>query len=199
MNDGFEPQNELARALGCAMDWDERHMHLATRRDGDMETTVAGVWVAGDGGGLGGARAARAQGTIAGLAAARRLGRDAASAERARADLAQARAFQDALWDLYRPSLRPAEPSADVTICRCEEVRREELGAAVAVHGPAIGAVKRDTRAGMGRCQGRYCGPLLVRSMRDLPGTPPPERAGFAARVPAKPIALAAIARREAE
>jgi NAD(P)H-nitrite reductase large subunit len=193
---GFEPQNELARALGCRAEWDARRDHLVIVRDADMQTTVPGVYVAGDGGGLNGARAACAQGTIAGAAAARLAGRNAVddiALTAARRELRRALRFQDALWQVFKaPALNMALAGGDTTICRCEEVGRADLEAATAVHGAAIGAIKRDTRAGMGRCQGRYCGPLLARALGS-----PDEFALFAPHAPAKPVKLAAIARAE--
>jgi thioredoxin reductase len=196
MGYGFEPQNELARALGCRAEWDTRRDHLVIVRDDDMQTTAPCVYVAGDGGGLNGARAARAQGAIAGFAAARATGRDAGdeiALAAARRDLRRALRFQDALWRVFKaPALSMTLASGDTTICRCEGVPRADLDAAAAVHGAAIGAIKRDTRAGMGHCQGRYCGPVLARALGS-----PEEFALFAPRAPGKPVKLAAIARAE--
>ena len=61
----------------------------------DMETSVAGVFVAGEVAGIGGAHAAMAEGTLAGLIAARQLGRDVSDARlaQARADRTRHRAF----------------------------------------------------------------------------------------------------------
>lgn len=195
MGYGFEPQNELARALGCHAEWDARRNHLVITRDHDMQTTVQGVYVAGDGGGLNGARAARAQGTIAGLAAARAIGRGAVDdivLTAARRDLRRALRFQDALWRVFKAPALDSVTTGDTAICRCEEVNRADLDAAASVHGPELGAIKRDTRAGMGRCQGRYCGPVLARAFAS-----PGEFALFAPRAPGKPVPLSAIARAE--
>jgi thioredoxin reductase len=199
---GFLPQNELARALGCRHEWDRRRGHLVALRDADMRSTVPGVYLAGDGAGLNGARAAVAEGTIAGIAAARALGKPIppsleAALRRARADRARALAFQEALWALYRaPAAIAALEQPDDMVCRCEEVRRREIAAAL-VAGADIGAVKRATRAGMGRCQGRYCGPAIAGAIAAASGTEPHERDFFAPRAPARPVPLSAIARRE--
>ncbi len=49
-------------------------------------------------------------------------------------------------------------------ICRCEEVSKGEI--LDAIHSPipalTIDAIKRRTRAGMGRCQGGFCSPLVA-------------------------------------
>ncbi|PTE06898.1 2Fe-2S iron-sulfur cluster-binding protein, partial [Mesorhizobium helmanticense] len=71
---GFEPSNELLRALGCGHDFDPVRRQLVTRRDADGLTDVGGVYALGDCTGLGGARAALAEGALVGIAAARALG-----------------------------------------------------------------------------------------------------------------------------
>jgi glycerol-3-phosphate dehydrogenase len=45
-------------------------------------------------------------------------------------------------------------------ICRCEQVAEAEIVSAIHANPPAltVDAVKRRTRAGMGRCQGGFCG-----------------------------------------
>ena len=49
-------------------------------------------------------------------------------------------------------------------ICRCEQVTEAEI--VDAIHRPAgaktVDGIKRRTRSGMGRCQGRFCGPKVV-------------------------------------
>jgi D-hydroxyproline dehydrogenase subunit alpha len=74
MNAGFEPQNEVLRLLGAAMSYDPAAGHLRATRAETLETTVPGLWAVGDCAGLGGAPAARAEGRIAGRAAAARAG-----------------------------------------------------------------------------------------------------------------------------
>lgn len=49
-------------------------------------------------------------------------------------------------------------------VCRCEKVTEAEI--VQAIHSPlpakTVDAVKRRTRAGMGRCQGGFCGPRVI-------------------------------------
>jgi hypothetical protein len=46
----------------------------------------------------------------------------------------------------------------------------------------------------MGRCQGRYCGPLVVEAAARATGLPVTEDAYFAPRAPLKPVPIGAIA-----
>ena len=198
---GFHPSNEILRALGCEHGYDAARDQLVTRLASDGKTSVPSVFALGDCTGLGGARMALAQGTLAGLAAASELGHGisgelAAERDRARRDLANHRGFQAALWRLFSaPRLNLDLATAETVVCRCEEISAGEIEAAISEGCPSIGELKRTTRAGMGACQGRYCGPLLSRLMADRLGRPPEEDLRFAPRVPLKPVTVTDIAR----
>ncbi|MBE7219275.1 MAG: (2Fe-2S)-binding protein [Caulobacteraceae bacterium] len=196
---GFEPSNEVLRALGCAHDYDPVRRHLVTRRDADGRTDMPGIFALGDCTGLGGAKAALAEGTLAGLAAAQDLGHAAgspASLQAVRAALDRHRTFQRALWSLYAaPPFNPALTTPETMICRCEEVTFAAIEEALAEGMTGIGAVKRRTRVGMGRCQGRYCAPALDQLLADRFGRPRDAFSAFAPRVPVKPVAIEDVAR----
>ncbi len=199
MGYGFLPANDVLRALGASHDHDALRGHLVTRRDADGMTSVDGVYAVGDCAGVGGAHAAREDGIIAACAVARRLGRavppDMLAAARAR--LIRHHRFQAALWRLFAAQ-RPGIALADDTtlICRCEEVTKAEIVAVLADGVPSIGEVKRRTRCGMGRCQGRYCAPVLATWLAQVQGRPLDGQAMFAPQAPIKPIAIADIVAR---
>ncbi|MDW8398892.1 MAG: FAD-dependent oxidoreductase [Acetobacteraceae bacterium] len=194
---GFHPSSELARALGCEQRWDPARRMLVTLRDEDCRTSIPEVFVAGDGGGLGGARVALEQGRLAGWAAAADCGHppDPRAVSEAREALARHLRFQAALWRLYRaPDLSWHLAEDDTPVCRCEEVPKRAVAEAAAADADP-GAAKRATRCGMGRCQGRYCGPLLAAAAAEAAGLPLDESFFLAPRPPAKPLPLSAIAR----
>ena len=202
---GFHPSTELTRLLGCDHRWDPDAGGLAVIRSDEAETSLAGIFVAGDGGGMGGAQAALAEGTLAGLAAARNLGRPIppdleALARSARRERNRARRFQAALWALFAaPREFPDLVGDDVAICRCESVGAGVLRSRIAAGTDESGALKRLTRVGMGRCQGRYCGPRVAAWCADARGeTPNPFRL-FAPRFPVKPVPAFALAREKPE
>lgn len=74
-----------------------------------------------------------------------------------------------------RDKLIKSNPDYGVIICRCEEVSKGEiidaLNAPFAV--PSVDAIKRRVRAGMGRCQGGFCGPLVVQIIANKFGIKP--------------------------
>ncbi|WP_298432119.1 FAD-dependent oxidoreductase [uncultured Jannaschia sp.] len=196
MNDGFLPQNEVLRLLGAEMRFDAAYGHLRCARGPDMATSVAGIFAAGDCAGLGGAPAARVEGRIAGRAAARFAGHGGADTTGASetAELAKHRRFQDALWRLYDPGPQALDDMPGETIiCRCEEITLDRARASIGTDAGHAGTLKRATRIGMGRCQGRYCGPVAARLVAEANGTPLDDRSFYAPRVPVKPVAISAI------
>jgi NAD(P)H-nitrite reductase large subunit len=194
---GFEPSNELLRVLGCGHDLDPVRRHLVTRRDHRGRTDVDGTYALGDCTGLGGARAALAEGTIVGLSVAEDLGHvvDSARRSKAEAELRRHRRFQRALWDLYAaPPYSARRATADTVICRCEEVTFGQVEEALSENMTSAGTIKRRTRLGMGRCQGRYCAPVLEALLAERLGRERGEFTGFAPRVPVKPVAIGELA-----
>ncbi len=191
LNLGFQPEVGLARALGIPHRFVDVGLgHLATETDADGRTAVASVFAVGDGASLGGARVAMARGRLAGLAAARDLGCRAPDDPAARAALARARAFQDALGRLLPPPPARVDTLPDATIvCRCEEVTAGRLRAELSGGLTSLPALKKATRAGMGRCQGRFCAATIARLCPDAP-----DDWSFAApRAPLRPVPAAPL------
>ncbi|MGA1327008.1 MAG: FAD-dependent oxidoreductase [Rubrivivax sp.] len=195
---GFIPSTEIARALGCEHEWVDAHLgYLRTRTDEDGLTSVPGVYAVGDGSALGGARVALARGTLAGCAAAVSLGQPDAPTvrDRARAALGRAQRFQTALWDIFRaPPVRIGNLPAHTVVCRCEEITLGQLSQAIDQGFDSLGALKRMTRLGMGRCQGRYCACSAAKLLHERCGRAPQPEQGFAPRLPAKPVPAASLA-----
>jgi len=196
---GFVPSSELARSLGCRQGY-ARGIGAWIETDRRGRTSVPGVWVVGDGGRVGGAEVAQATAILAGLDVAESLGyrRGPAleatrrSAERA---LGRAEAFQRGLWALFRaPTLIDQLATPETLVCRCEEVTLAQLLASAEPWLAAAGSMKRVTRAGMGKCQGRYCSPVLVELAAQISGVEPGARAGFAPQAPFSPTPLSAVA-----
>ncbi|MEJ0016234.1 MAG: FAD-dependent oxidoreductase [Acetobacteraceae bacterium] len=189
LNLGFQPETGLARALGAKHRFVETGAgHLATETDENGRTSVAGVFAVGDGASLGGSRVAMARGRLAGLAAARDLGHTAPDEPATRTALARALGFQQALWTLFRPPA-PVAPTDDTIVCRCEEVTAGRLRREMANGLASLPALKKATRAGMGRCQGRFCAATIARLCPDAPD----DWAFAAPRAPLRPVPAAPL------
>ena len=190
LNRGFQPETTLARALGVPH---RLGGCLSTEADREGRTALPEVFVCGDGATIGGARVAQAAGRLAGLAAARDLGFAAAPDRRARRDRHRAEAFQRALWRLF--AAPPLAVANETIVCRCDEITAFRLRAEIAGGLTSLPALKKATRAGMGRCQGRFCAATIAGL---LPAAADAE--SFAApRAPVRPVPVAALMREAAE
>ncbi len=138
------PNTELAALLGCTLD----NGFVAT--DELMQTSVPGVWCAGEPTGIGGVDLSLLEGQIAGLAAAGKTDDARSLAEGRRGALGFVRALERAC----RLDAHLRELARDETlVCRCEDVPLSALRG----HAGWRDA-KLHTRCGMGPCQGRICG-----------------------------------------
>lgn len=195
MNDGFEPQNEILRLLGAQMSYDPAFGHLRCIRSDGMETSVPNIFAVGDCAGLGGAPAARIEGAIAGRSAASRAGfGDAYDVFGDLNRLTRHRRFQASLWKMHDIAPQSLDTTPRETIvCRCEEITLGDVLDGLETKPGHVGTLKRATRVGMGRCQGRYCGPVATRLVAEATGKPVEDLSNFAPRVPIKPVAIASI------
>ncbi len=139
------PNTELASLMGCAV----RDGLVET--DDSQQTSIANVYAAGEPTGIAGLESALLTGTIAGLAAAGEHAKAKALLQR-RARMRRFAAQLDATFAL-RSELRTLA-RLETIVCRCEDVRYGDLAAYT-----NWTEAKRQTRCGMGSCQGRICGP----------------------------------------
>ncbi|MFN7919997.1 MAG: FAD/NAD(P)-binding oxidoreductase [Bryobacteraceae bacterium] len=144
---GLVPNAELAALLGCAIG------DGAVVVNERLETSVPGIYCAGEAIGIGGVECAINEGAAAGCYAAG-LDERAESLGPARTKSRQLQAAMEHAFAL-RPELRDLA-TTDTIVCRCEDV---PLGR-IREHGSWRGA-KLQTRCGMGPCQGRVCGPAV--------------------------------------
>lgn len=65
-------------------------------------------------------------------------------------------------------------PDNGVIVCRCEEISKGEIIDALnrSLVVPTLDGIKRRVRAGMGRCQGGFCGPLVTQIIHEQLGLP---------------------------
>lgn len=139
------PNTELPSLLGCKIS------NGFVQVDDFQQTSVKGVFCAGEPTGIGGVEQAVIEGQIAGLAAGGRT----QEARQLFGERRKARRFAGMLDRAFR--LRPelkGLASPDTLVCRCEDVTYSRLQ-----EHRSWRAAKLQTRCGMGPCQGRVCGP----------------------------------------
>lgn len=199
LHEGVVPNPQLTRLIGCEHRWDaaQRCFHPVLSDRG--ETSVPGVFVAGDGGGIGGALAAENTGRIAALEIAEELGavnRPSGDIEivKARDHLRAQMAVRPLLDAMYPPPDWIGKLDGDVPVCRCEEVSARAVRGAAADGAPGPNQAKAFLRAGMGPCQGRMCGLTVTEIMADAHGKEPGAIGYYRIRPPIKPVTVGELA-----
>ena len=194
VHDGVVPRSHIPAAIGCKTEWQGRGRYFSPVLDQWRQSSVPGLYVAGDASGIAGAEAACVSGEIAGLGAIASLRGQDVEAERARLERRWKRigALRPFLEERYPPL---ATPLPDQTIvCRCENVSAGELRAAIADGATGSNQLKSYTRCGMGPCQGRQCGYSVLRVLAEARSTPCTPHDLFRVRPPYRPVTLGQLA-----
>jgi NADPH-dependent 2,4-dienoyl-CoA reductase/sulfur reductase-like enzyme/bacterioferritin-associated ferredoxin len=197
---GFVPNIALAQLAGCRLAYRANGGGWVPDVNENLETSIPGIYAAGEVTGIAGAKAALVEGQIAGLAVARALGQlDDPTFRREvnplRRQLKPLRRFETMLNTLFRaPAGLNAITTDETILCRCEEVTAGEVRVAVRSGANTLSDLKNWTHVGQGLCQGRTCGHLLARQLTLENGCNEQDAGLFRARPPIKPIPLSDLA-----
>lgn len=198
LHQGVVPQINLAMSVGAKHVWSGRRLAFEPVLSCDFETSVEGLFIAGDSGGIGGADAAEQSGLLAALAVMKSLGirRPDARAKEAETRVSLSRALRGRgfLDRLYRPADENRLPADDVMICRCEEIRAGDIRALARRGAQGPNQAKAFSRAGMGPCQGRLCGLTVSEIMAETLDKTPDDIGHLRIRAPVKPITVGQMA-----
>jgi NADPH-dependent 2,4-dienoyl-CoA reductase/sulfur reductase-like enzyme len=140
---------QLGKTLGCALaPAGDGAQALAV--DAWQQSSVPGIYAAGECTGIGGSERALVQGSIAGHAV---VG-DTAAAQRRGAERSRWNSFSAQMRRSFAldPALKHL-PGPDTLVCRCEDVPHAALAGCT-----GWTDAKLHSRCGMGACQGRVCG-----------------------------------------
>jgi NADPH-dependent 2,4-dienoyl-CoA reductase/sulfur reductase-like enzyme len=199
VHEGVVPGIHASLALGCAVEWHAIQQCYVPKLDAWGESSQPGVFVAGDGAGIGGAKAAELRGQLAGLKAAVKvgcLGKAAAEDEARplRRRLARALALRPFLDTLFAPRPQLFAPADATIVCRCEEITAGDIRSRAALGRPGPNQLKAFTRAGMGPCQGRQCGYPVMHIVAAAQQRPVGDVGFYRIRPPLKPVTLGELA-----
>lgn len=184
-------ETQLADLIGCAFDWSPLNRAWLPVRDEAGRSSVAQVYLAGDGAGIMGADAAEMAGELAALSLLQDGGRQVDKhrvgslnvqlkrIERFRHGLETAFPFPDD-WATLVPD--------ETLICRCEEVSAGDIRRTVQDGHWEMNRVKAMCRVGMGRCQGRMCGLAAAELVACESGRPVQQVGRLRGQSPIKPI-----------
>jgi NADPH-dependent 2,4-dienoyl-CoA reductase/sulfur reductase-like enzyme len=191
---GLRPETQVADLAGCAMRFSVRDRTWLPVKDAAGRSSVAGVYLAGDGAGIAGADAAERAGERSALALIedRGLSFDETRAALLTRELAAIDRAREALEALFPFPHHWAEEVADDTLlCRCEEVDAGALRKAVRDYDlTELNRLKAISRIGMGRCQGRMCAAAAAELLARATGRPIETVGRLRAQAPVKPIPL---------
>lgn len=84
-------------------------------------------------------------------------------------------------------------------ICRCEEVTEQEIKDAIKGGYTTLKEIKRNTRAGMGLCQGRTCSDLIRNIISEMTGENKKKIVPDTSRFPVYPVKLKYLQEKENE
>ena len=199
LHHGVVPNTQAARSIGIAHRWDRAQRAFLPQCDAWGATEQPGLWMAGDGTGIGGAKQAEIAGRLAALDIACAAGtittgdRDLRAVPLRRASRGElaARPFLDAAYPPYEGALRPEDA---VTICRCEEISAGDIRAYARLGCLGPNQAKAFGRPGMGPCQGRYCGLTVTALLAEAHGRSEDETGYYRIRAPIKPVTLGELA-----
>lgn len=198
LHQGVVPQVNLTMSVGAKHHWNEEQLTFEPELDSSGQTSVPGVFVAGDSASIGGAEAASSNGTLIACAIVKAIDSSKAGACQSReaqankgfAKAVRGRAF---LNRLYRPAQQFRMPTDDVVVCRCEEVRAGEIREISSRGAMGPNQLKAFCRAGMGPCQGRMCGLTVSELMAQEKKQSPADIGYMNIRSPVKPVSLGEI------
>lgn len=190
---GLRSETQLADLLDCAFEYDAAQRAWLPRRDAEGRSSAPGIYLAGDGAGIGGAVYAEMAGERAALAmlADSGIAVDAARPRRLQRTQASLAAFRKGLDQAFPLPGSAARCHDDVIVCRCEEVRAGTLRAVAAEHAVQdLNRLKALTRVGMGLCQGRMCQSGAAELLAQYRGVPLSAVGRLRGQAPVKPLLL---------
>jgi len=190
-------ETHLADLAGCAFAFDEQWQQWLPTIDA-MGRAGNGVYLAGDGARLIGADGAEIAGRLAAVACLMDLGH---AASPSRADLRKRARLKRFARGLARAFPWPAEMVRtlpdDAIVCRCENINAAAVREGADFGGGEANRVKSLSRAGMGRCQGRYCQLAAVELVAAQAGCALRDVGRFRGQAPVRPAPGGAFLRED--
>jgi bacterioferritin-associated ferredoxin len=204
---GFAANIELAQLAGCGLVYNSSLGGWVARVGEELETTVEGIYAAGEITAVGGAAKSLTEGRLAGYSILRRMGLLKPAEMKERVSKLKKMRWRQLEFARYFNSQYTFHPDYlarwlrslpdDVPLCRCEEVSLGDVRRAVTSGFDTLAGVKKATRCGMGICQGSTCKTILVEVLAALTGKPLSQILLPSVRMPVKPVYLGTLAQEE--
>jgi NADPH-dependent 2,4-dienoyl-CoA reductase/sulfur reductase-like enzyme len=194
---GWHLQADLALAdlAGARFVWSRAWEQWLPHADAEGRVAPK-VYMAGDGLDILGADGAEAAGTLVATTCLRDMGLPTGPVP----SLARHKRFAKGVSLAFPGPAALMAQTEDATIaCRCEGVRAAEIRDCAARVGPDINRVKSQCRAGMGRCQGRYCQGATARLIAAQTGASMSEVGRLRAQPPLRPLPVSAVVQQNSD
>jgi thioredoxin reductase/bacterioferritin-associated ferredoxin len=196
---GFIPNIELINMIGGKTEYRKELGGWIIKVTDELETTIEGVFSAGETTGIGGAEKSVIEGKLAGYSILKKLEKiDKDFSLKIINKLKNKRKnylkYAEYLNSVYSVDDIHYKSIDDKTIiCRCEDVSLKEIKEAYNSGFKSLNSLKIFTRSGMGNCQGRTCGPIITEIIKTYENGKIPEQ--FKIRKPAKPVNISSLVR----
>ncbi len=198
VTNGFVGNVELAQVGGCNLDYSLDKGGWFVTVDSSMQTSVDGMYAAGELTGVAGGSKAMVEGQLAALSIlhqSERISTDDFENKQKPLLVNRARyqrfgAYLNRQWAI--PGKEWDTVDDDTMICRCEDITLGKLRSWIKAGFTSPSVLKNATRCTMGNCQGRTCGPLIYDILAAY--APAEHRAPFSTRIPVKPVPLGDLA-----
>ncbi|UDL90406.1 NAD(P)/FAD-dependent oxidoreductase [Mesorhizobium sp. PAMC28654] len=190
-------ETHLADLAGCAFIYDMQWQQWLPKTD-EMGRAGNGVYLAGDGVRILGADGAEIAGRLAAAACLADLGYQPPSAGADLRKLARLERFACGLARAFPfPAAMVRTLPGDAIVCRCENVTAAAVREGADFGGSEANRVKSLSRAGMGRCQGRFCQLAAVELVAAQAGCAPDVVGRFRGQAPVRPAPVGAFLRED--
>lgn len=188
-------ETHLADLTGCAFAYDGQWRQWLPKTDATGRAGN-GIYLAGDGGRLLGADGAEIAGRLAAAACLSDLGILAPSTSADLRKLKRLERFARGLATAFPwPEAMVRSLPDEAIVCRCENVTAGSIRETVEHGGGEANRMKSLSRAGMGRCQGRYCQLAAVELVVAQPGCTADAVGRLRGQAPVRPAPIGAFLR----
>ena len=193
INYGFQPNNDIAKILGLKGQFDNKKNYFRISKNIFNQTSDENIFIIGEAARNAGAKISFFEGQLTGLL----LNGSFKNISKYFKfpiiifNLLRNTIFQIFLWRLFsRNHTNIVSINEDTVFCRCEDIKYKDVLKYKNTPNVDAGMIKRMTRVGMGRCQGRYCGVGLNEIFKDKINNNNHKQFSFAPQNPIKTVPL---------
>ncbi len=202
INYGFQPNNDIAKILGLKGFFNKHKNYYQIKKNFFNRTSNENIYIIGEAARNAGSKISFYEGQLTGFL----LNNDTKKIFRYLKfplivfNLLRNIFFQFFLWRIFdKKHTNTVSISENTVFCRCEDIRYKDVIKYKNTPNVDAGMIKRMTRVGMGRCQGRYCGVGLNEVFKDKITNDNHKQFSFAPQNPIKTVPLKNTGHEKAE